>query len=542
MKLHALRESLARELQKKFQLPEADLPAPVFLPPPPRFNADISVPWAMAAAKKLKKSPAETAEKTAETASQLEGVASAVFQPPGFVNIKLADSSLLTVLGNIISDPSEFARISPKPEGKILLEFVSANPTGPLHMASGRGATLGDSLVRIMRFLGYDVSAEYYINDSGRQVDLLGKSLKARYEATEPPEDGYMGEYLIELAEKLPAGLKWKDKEFSDFAITEILKDHKTDMTDFGVAFDRWFKESELQASDSIRHSLKKLKSMSKTYEKDGAVWFGSSVEQSKEGKDDKDRVLVRQDGRPTYFLSDIAYHLNKFERGFARLIDIWGADHHGYVPRMKAAVEALGQPADSFTVIIHQMVFLIKGGQAVKMSKRAGDFVSLKELMEEVGKDACRFFFAMRTPDSHLNFDLDLATKQSSENPVFYVQYVHARICSIFKNAGEKGFGHESSLSAKPASLAPEERAILVKLLWFQETLEACVRDLSPHHLTNYLLELAGLFHPFYDRCKVLDDANPERSSFRLRLCEGVRLVIASGLGLIGVCVPESM
>lgn len=541
MRLDRIRESLKGGLQKHFSFKEGDFPLLLFLPPPPHVKADISVPWPMAAAKKLKRAPLEIAEEAADILSKIEGVESAAARPPGFINATLSTKALASIFNGMLSNPEGFAELDPVPSGNILLEFVSANPTGPLHMASGRGATLGDSLVRIFRFLGYKASSEYYVNDAGRQVELLGKSLKARYEGNEPPEDGYQGDYLKELAAELPKGLRWKESEFADFAVKELLKRHKKDMSDFGVNFDRWFPESELHSQKALDKALAELKRLGKTYEKEGAVWFGSA---DSEVKDDKDRVLVKQDGKPTYFLPDIAYHLNKYDRGFTKLIDIWGADHHGYVPRMKAAVAALGKPADSFSVIIHQLVLLNRGGQAVKMSKRAGEFVSLRELMEEVGKDACRFFFALRTPNSHLNFDLDLAKKRSSDNPVFYVQYVHARICSIFRQAKEKGitYTRPETVSFVPGRLSDEERALLVKLTWFQEILEACVRDLSPHHLTNYLLELAGLFHPFYDKHKVLDETNPGLTKFRLTLCDGIRLAISTGLGLIGVSAPESM
>lgn len=547
MKLEDIRLSFKTELQSRFGLKDADFPPLLFLSPPAHVSADISIPWPMSAAKKLKVPPLEIAEEAAKILSKTDAVETAAVSPPGFVNATVSTKALSGIFRNILANPKDFAALKPGPAEKILMEFVSANPTGPLHMASGRGATLGDSLVKIFRFLGYSASSEYYVNDSGQRVKLLGQSLKARYEGNEPPEDGYKGDYLRELAKSLPSGLKWKESEFMDFAVNELVKTHKKDMEDFGVHFDSWFFESKLRKGKGMEKALARLKKMGETYEKEGAVWFGNAADSSR--KPDKDRVLVKQDGNPTYFLPDIAYHLDKYERGFTKLIDIWGADHHGYVPRMKAAVAALGHPHDSFAVIIHQLVLLKRGKQVVKMSKRTGDFVSLRELMDEVGKDACRFFFALRTPDSHLNFDIDLAKKQSSENPVFYVQYVHARICSIFRQAKERKTAIPSPLFSalengllRSRSLSSEEHALLAKIMWFQEMLQTCIRELSPHHLTNYLLELAGLFHPFYDKHRVLDEANPELTGFRLALCAGVRQIISTGLGLIGVSAPESM
>jgi arginyl-tRNA synthetase len=325
--------------------------------------------------------------------------------------------------------------------------------------------------------------------------------------------------------------------------IEALLKLHRDDMESFGVTFDRWFRESELHAQGALESTLKKLRDRGMVYEKENAVWLGTAGAEASE--DDKDRVLIKADGTSTYFLADIAYHEDKFKRGFRQAVDIWGADHHGYVPRMKAAIAALGYPPESFHVIIHQLIHLYRGQEAVKMSKRAGEFVRLREVVEEVGKDACRFFFALRTPDSHLNFDLELAKKQSSENPVYYCQYVHARICSIFREAAKQGLcGPQTPLPGPNGRLldSPEERALLLKLSWFPEVLKDCEKVLSPHPLANYILELAGLYHPFYEKCRVVDTAQPETSRARLLLCAGVRDVIAQGLGLLGVSAPEQM
>lgn len=531
--LSKLKQKLEERLFKdKYFVEFEDLPHLEFTPPPAHIDADISLAWAMGAAKKIKKNPLDIAKKAAKTIESLEEVATCSLTAPGFLNIKLTDAFLVEAARDRRLKNRD--AVSNAPERKILIEFVSANPTGPLHVASGRGASLGDSLVKIHRALGVTCDAEYYINDAGNQAELLGISLQARAEGKEPPENGYHGQYLADLAKQIPAGMPKED--YGRFAMEELIKTHQEDMKDFRVEFTRWFRESELHNQDAPMQTLAFLKKTNSVYEKDGAVWFGTS-----EDRDDKDRVLVRTDGRPTYFLADIAYHKNKFDRGYARLIDIWGADHHGYVPRMQAAIKALGHDEDKdFTAIIHQLVHLIENGEKVKMSKRAGTFITLRELMKDVGTDACRFFFASRTPNAHLNFDLSLAKKRTNENPVFYVQYVHARIASIFNSAQEKNLTADNITS--PLNLAPQERALLSKMLWFKTVLLTCAKDLSPHHLTSYLTELAGLFHSFYDSCRVLDENNGQLTKSRLFTCLLAQQRIQKGLELIGVTAPQKM
>lgn len=533
MKISALEADLKSRAKAAFSLDDAAAATFALSAPPPHIKADASISWPIAAARTLKKAPLKIAEEL--KAALGEGLEAEVV-PPGFVNLKLSKDFLFAALRGL-EKPDCFARHEYSGE-KINLEFVSANPTGPMHLASGRGATLGDSLARIWRALGAGVSTEFYVNDVGRQVELLGRSLKARLEGKEPPEGGYQGEYLVGMAAGMPEeAAGWTEKQFSEYAVAEMLKLHKADMKAFGVEFDRWFLESELHDAGAPAKALATLREKGMAYDREGAVWFGAASELE---SDDKDRVLVKADGRNTYFLNDIAYHLNKFSRGFGRLIDIWGADHHGYVPRMEAAVKALG--SGSFRVIIHQQVSLLRGKEVVKMSKRAGDFVSLKELVDDVGTDACRFFFASRGPNTHLNFDVELAKKRSNENPVYYVQYVHARICSIFDNAAEKGIDPSAGFDENAAEISPEERALALKLLWMEKTLSDCARDNSPHHLTTYLTELASLFHSFYDSHKVLDPENKERSAYRLFLLRAVKNVISRGLGLLGVSAPERM
>jgi arginyl-tRNA synthetase len=533
MKISKIEADLKSRAGAAFSLDDKGLAGFCLAAPPPHIKADASIAWPIAGAKLLKKPPLKIAE---ELAAAIGGSVEAGVVPPGFVNLKFTPAFLFAALRDL-EKPGSLRR--PELAGeKINLEFVSANPTGPMHLASGRGATLGDSLARIWKELGAEVATEFYVNNVGRQVEKLGLSLKARFEDQEPPADGYQGEYLVTLAAALPPEASgWSNTQFSEYAVAEMLKLHKADMAAFGAQFDRWFLESELHESGAPAKALATIKERGMAYDKDGAVWFGSSTELE---SDDKDRVLVKADGRNTYFLNDIAYHLNKFSRGFKRLIDILGADHHGYVPRMEAAVKALG--SGEFKVIIHQQVSLLRGKEVVKMSKRAGDFISLKELVDDVGADACRFFFASRGPNTHLNFDIELAKKKSNENPVYYVQYVHARIASIFDNAPAKGVNPAAGFDEGKVEVNPEERALMLKLLWLEKALSDCVRDNSPHHLTTYLTELAASFHSFYDQHKVLVPETPEVTAYRLFLLKAVKGVIAKGLGLLGVSAPERM
>ncbi len=531
-------DRLKKDIETKLFNSEAfaglTLPAVEFAPAPEHTKADISLTWALSAAKVLKKNPLEIAKAAAKIITEVSGVVEATSLAPGFINLFLEDT--------FICEGAQDRRLKDRAKTgenkeRMLIEFVSANPTGPLHVASGRGASLGDSLVRIFNAIGTPCDAEYYVNDSGNQAELLGKSLRARTLGQEPPENGYHGDYLVDMAAEIKDKCEgWTDKEFSNYAIETMLKLHKEDMKNFNVEFNRWFRESELYAENLPQKALDFLTANKQTYEADGAVWFGTSKEDT---GDDKDRVLVRKDGRPTYFLADIAYHKNKYDRAYTKLIDILGADHHGYVPRMKAAVKALGKSEDAFLPVIHQLVHLIEGGEKVKMSKRSGRFIMLRELTEDVGADVCRFFFASRTPNAHMNFDIDLAKKKTNENPVFYVQYVHARISSILSAAAAKGLVESERL---PSTLAPQERALLLKLIWFKQILRTCAKDLSPHHLTAYLIELASLFHSFYDNCKVLDDTNPALSAQRLLLCQRVAERIKKGLEFVGVSAPEKM
>ncbi len=509
---------------------------------PAHVKADLSLVCPLQIAKMNQKNPMDLAKEVAEILAGLSEVERADPALPGFVNLTLSPEVLWENLKTAIRSPNLYGRNQDLIPEKIIIEFVSANPTGPLHLASGRGGALGDSLVRILKRLGHEVSAEYYINDAGNQIEKFGKSLWARRKGESVPEDGYHGEYVAQLAKSFPQEAdSWSADELARHGIAALLKTHREDMEAFGVSFDRWFRESELHQTKALDAALDILKARGMVYQKEGATWLGTASS----SEDDKDRVLIRQDGRPSYFLADIAYHQNKYSRGFSRLIDILGADHHGYVPRMKAAIAALGYPENSFHAIVHQLILLFRGKEPVKMSKRAGEFVRLKEVIDEVGKDACRFFFAQRTPNSHLNFDLELAKKRTSENPVYYCQYVHARICSIFEEAERQKIAEKGTVpffEKKGLSLFPEERSLLIKIAWFPEILKIVEKELSPHPLANYVLELAGLFHPFYEKCRVVAPQNLANSRARLFLCEGIRLIIKEALGLIGVSSPEKM
>ena len=529
--LDKLKQDITLKLSNAAFFKGFELPAVDFAAAPAHTGADISLTWALAAAKKMRKNPMEIAQEACKVLGELTAVKTAAATAPGFINLTLEDALII----EIASDRRIKYLESQLPHQNILIEFVSANPTGPLHVASGRGASLGDSLVKIHRALGYSCDSEYYVNDAGNQAELLAVSIKARKEGKEPPENGYHGSYLIDLAKRIPDDLP--EEQYGRWAMEELIKTQQQDMKDFHVDFTRWFRESDLHKEQAPQRALEYLTEKGFTYKKEEAVWFGSTKDS--EAQDDKDRVLVRKDGRPTYFMADIAYHKNKYDRGYTTLIDILGADHHGYVPRMKAAVHALGHDEKSFVPIIHQLVHLTEHGEQVKMSKRAGHFITLRELMDDVGTDVCRFFFASRTPNAHMLFDMDLAKKRTNENPVFYVQYVHARIHSIFKAAAEKGFTDYPGITTP---LAPQERALLLKLVWFKQVLRNCVADLSPHHLTTYLVELAGLFHTFYDTCRVLDESNSEQTQSRLFICQRVAERIKKGLEFIGVSAPEQM
>lgn len=473
---------------------------------------------------------------------------------PGFINFTLSRKWISELLINVIKDGPDFGKVNVGKGRKVQVEFVSANPTGPLHVGHGRGAAVGDVCANILAFAGWDVQREYYINDAGLQIDLLGKSTQARYFEIcgEPgkapfPEDGYKGAYIYELAQQIldEEGNRFLEippeeslPYFKDYACRVILEGIKKDLADFGVNFDMWFSEKSLYEGDLLQRTLETLKSNGYAYEADGATWFKATA-----FSDDKDRVLIRSNGAPTYFMSDIMYHKNKFDRGFDMVIDVWGADHHGYIPRMKAAVQALGRSPEDLQVLLIQFVNLLRGGKQVSMSTRSGEFVTLREVMEEVGVDAARYFFVMRRSDSHLDFDLDLAKSSTNENPVFYVQYAHARIHSIFREAKSRGVSMPENLESVDFSLlsSQEEVSLIRKIGSFPEEMAKAAEELAPHRVTFYLYDISSAFHSFYNAHRVLG-VEPELEKARLCLVEACRVVIANSLKLLGVSAPEKM
>jgi len=522
---------------------------------PDNFSLDIEVPRdethgdfstnaAMALAKSLKKNPREIAAQIKEKldASLFEKIDIA---GAGFINFYLKNNLWHNLLKQVITEDLNYGKIPQGPSSKkINLEFVSVNPTGPMHVAHGRWAVLGDSIANVLEHCGEIVTREYYVNDSGNQVDLLGKSLKARYlqalgEEVDFPENGYHGAYLTEFAEKLKEqyGDSLKNDTYEKFRQTGInymMNLIKDCLKSANVSFDKYFFESELHKEDAVNKTLNKLKASGHTYEKDGAVFFKST-----DFGDDKDRVIVKEDKQNTYFLADIAYHLNKLERGFNLLVNIWGADHHGYINRMKAALAALGFSPDTLILIIGQLVTLTKSGEIVKMSKRSGEMVTFQELIDEVGKDAVRFIYLTKSSNSNLEFDIELAKKQSQENPVYYVQYAHARICSILRNAPEMPEIDNVNLALLTEK---EEIDILKKIEALPGLIRICGKSMEAHQLTHYSQELSSLFHSFYNKHKVLNDDDKEMTFARLYLIKAIQIILNLIGKLLGVTMPEKM
>ncbi|HLG22717.1 MAG TPA: arginine--tRNA ligase [Candidatus Manganitrophaceae bacterium] len=474
---------------------------------------------------------------------------------PGYINFFLKPEYWRRVLLEIHEKRERYGRSAHGAGKRVQIEFVSANPTGPLHVAHGRAAALGDALARLLEGAGYQVEREYYINDVGNQMALLGRSTYLRYrelfgEKITLPEEGYRGEYVIEIAKDLKRSegdryLKGSEEAllpfFIKYSYQTILGWIQRDLEQFGVHFDRWFSEERLYRDKEVESALELLKSKGVLYEREGAFWVATT-----RYGDDKDRVVTRSNGQTTYFASDIAYHRNKFERGYDRLIDIWGADHHGYVPRVKAVVAAMGYPADRLDILVHQLVNLLREGKPSPMSKRSGEFVTLREVMEEVGVDATRFFFLMRRSDTPLDFDLELAKKASTENPVYYVQYAHARLCSIVRVAEERGWKVEeevgnTTLEALAVLDLPEEIGLMKQLALYPGLLPSAAEALEPHRLTFYLQELAGMLHRYYFGQRVVTEDVPLTRA-RLVLMTAVRIVLKSALEILGVRAPEKM
>lgn len=540
-------------------------------------HGDLSSNIALQLARELKRKPRELAQEIIEATRG--SFTEAIFSPPeiagaGFLNVRLKPSAKLQVVHRALEQGGQFGSRRPHERQSVHIEFVSANPTGPLHVGHGRGAAYGASLAALLEFAGHDVTREFYINDAGRQMDILALSVWLRYlqahgSVVPFPEDGYRGDYVLRIAARLndahvtrfvrdaaalpqPAagadpdaaldaliaaakrllGEDWR--LVHRFALEDMLADQRDDLAQFRVEFDRWFSEQSLYDAGAVERTVERLAAAGHAYEKDGALWFRSSA-----FGDEKDRVLRRENGQFTYFASDVAYHAEKLGRGYAQLVDVWGADHHGYIPRVRGALQALGLDAARLTVTLVQFAVLYRGGEKVAMGKRSGDFVTLRELREEVGNDAARFFYVMRKSDQHLDFDLDLAKSESQDNPVYYVQYAHARVCSVFAQWG-----------SDPARLAgcalepldnPRELALTQRLAEFPELVQGAARELAPHSIAFYLRELAGEFHSYYNAERILVE-DPALRAARLALCAAVRQVLANGLALLGVDAPEKM
>jgi len=549
-KIKALLLDALNQAQKIGSLPRIAPPLFSIEVPKVADYGDFSTNLAFLLSKKTKQSPQEIAKELISHLPSCDWIKKVEIAAPGFINFFLKSSAWQGVIKNIITRPESYGQGKEREE-KIIVEFVSANPTGPLHIGHGRGAAVGDTLANILDYAGYKIKREYYINDVGRQIQILGRSVFLRYlellgEKIDFPKDHYQGEYIKKLAQEIleRKGNKYREvaeKEviplFATFAKERIMEDIKKDLNNFGVRFDYWFSEKDLIKNGDVTNLIKWLKDTGLAYEKDGALWFASS-----RFNDEKDRVLVRANGATTYFASDLAYHKNKFERGFHILIDLWGADHHGYVPRLKAGIQALGYDMEKLKILLVQLVHLKRGGKPLAMSTRAGEFVTLKEVLEEVGKDAARFIFLTRSCDSHLDFDLEVAKSQNMENPVFYVQYAHARVCSLEKIAKERGIEFPPFNAVDLAPLQSEEEIGLMKLLArFPDLIEDIARTLEPHRLSYYLTELAGEFHRYYNKYRILD-APEDICAARFTLAQAVKIVIAKGLSLLGVSAPKQM
>jgi len=529
-----------------------ELPDFVIEVPKDKAHGDLATNAAMQLTKLAKKNPRQIAEGIVEKLDQAKAsIVSAEIAGPGFINFRLDKGYLYSIIGEVLSGGDRYGAVQDGEGRKVQLEFVSANPTGSLHLGHARGAAVGDALANILDFAGYEVTREYYINDAGNQVANLARSIEARYrqalgQQAEMPEDGYHGEDIVgfakELAEKEGDKLLSLPEEerfeyFRSYGLEKELDKIKRDLGRFGVSFDVWFSETSLYEKGLVVNALDALKAQGAVYEKDGAVW----LETTKHG-DDKDRVLVKNDGSYTYLTPDIAYHMDKYGRGYDQMINIWGADHHGYIPRMKAAMASLGNDPEKLKVLIAQMVSLFQNGEKVKMSKRTGKAVTIEDLMDEVGVDAIRYFFTMRSMDSHLDFDMDLAVSTSNENPVFYVQYAYARICSIFRQAEEQGIALAPLADAPLDKLAAEhEYELLRKMGELPDAISDAARGYAPHHMIRYVYELASLFHSYYRAERVITD-DAEQSQARLQLLAALKIVLGNGLRLVGVSAPEKM
>nr|WP_236782632.1 arginine--tRNA ligase [Allobacillus saliphilus] len=530
---------------------EEEIPEIILESPKEKEHGDYATNMAMQLARIAKKAPRQIAEEIVEQIDTGQASVKKIeIAGPGFINFFMDQSFLTKVVTEINDAKSQYGTTDHGKGKKVQIEFVSANPTGTLHLGHARGAAYGDALANVMEKAGYEVDREYYINDAGNQINLLAKSIEVRYfqavgHDVEMPEDSYRGKDIIELANHLYKEYgdhfvnvteEERLEAFRQHGLDHLLERIKKDLEEYRVPFDTWFSETSLYETGVIGLVVDQLRENGYVYEQDGATWFKST-----DFGDDKDRVLIKQDGTYTYLTPDIAYHQNKIDRGFDELINVWGADHHGYVNRMKAAIQALGNPKDILDIKIVQIVHLYQDGEKVKMSKRTGKAVTMQELIDEVGLDATRYFFIMRSNDSHLDFDMDLATSESNENPVYYVQYAHARICSMLKQAEEKGVDVEAD--ADVSLLTSEKEIDLLKRLGdYPQVIAEAANKKMPHRIPQYVFELAGDLHSFYNAEKVIDLENTEQTHARIALIKAVRIVIQDALNLIGVHAPEQM
>lgn len=529
-----------------------EIPAITLEVPKDKAHGDLATNVAMQLTRIAKRNPRQIAEQIIEHLDRKSAsIESAEIAGPGFINFRLDKSYLYPVIQRVLEQQAQYGRVEDGAGKKVQMEFVSANPTGSLHLGHARGAAVGDALCNVLDFAGYKVTREYYINDAGNQIYNMSRSIEARYlqelgQDAEMPEDGYHGEDIIGFAKELVAekgdsllSMSPGDRAgfFRDYGLEKELDKIKRDLERFRVPFDSWFSETSLYENGEVLKVLNELRDRNEIYEEEGATWLNTT----KYG-DDKNRVLIKNDGTYTYLTPDIAYHRDKYARGYDTIINIWGADHHGYIPRMKAAMEALGNDPDKLKVLIAQMVSLFQNGEKVKMSKRTGKAVTMEDLMDEVGVDAIRYFFTMRSMDSHLDFDMDLAISTSNENPVFYVQYAHARVCSVQRQAEEQGITLRPLSEIALTELNTEREYDLIRKLGeLPEEVSVAAANYAPHRVIRYVYDLASMFHSYYKAERVITE-NVEQTQARLALLSAVRVVIANVLKLVGVSAPERM
>jgi len=539
-------------------------------------HGDYACNIAMVLARQAKTNPKQLAAALLENIPESEIIEHIEIAGPGFINFFLTKQSRLNVITRILQAAEAYGRSEFGAGKSILVEFVSANPTGPLHVGHGRGAVYGAVVSDLLEAIGYKVDREYYINDAGRQMDILTVSIWLRYlEQCEIkidfPENAYQGDYIRNIAGKLLSDKQQSlssDMDFPetnddleihidlliafakttlgsenyqtilDFGLNEILGEIRDDLADLGVVFDRWFFERSLANNDQIQKCITKLKDSHFVYEEEGALWFRSTA-----FGDEKDRVIIRDNGQATYFASDIAYHVEKFSRGYDKAINIWGADHHGYIARVKAALSALDENPDALEILLVQFATLYRGTEKLSMSTRSGQFVTLKELLDEVGRDATRFFYILRKSEQHLDFDLELAKSKSNENPVYYIQYAHARICSVLKQVKEKGFTYDAEIGSNNLHTLtePSEEKLITVLSCYPEVMHSAATEYEPHQIAYYLRDLANEFHSYYNACQFIVDSDDLRNA-RLNLISASKQVICNGLGILGVSAPEEM